>query len=154
MKTVLPKRAQFFLSDDIREEANGKMTIVGYYADGKIFVTSIPNTPALPPGQVTFMPQFCMTCILAEGEGALPVTLEIRGPSNQVIANYSAQQQFAAGATTTVALKGSNITFPEFGRYNCIIKVKSKKFTGSFEVLKGPAPGQSATANIAAANRL
>jgi hypothetical protein len=152
MRNVLPKRAQFLLSDDIREETSGKMTIIGYYTDAKVFVTTIPNAPAPPAGVIAQMPQFCMSCILSEGVGQFPILAEIRGPSGQLIATFNAQQVFIAGATTTIALRGLNVTFPEFGKYECTVTVKTKKFTYSFELVQGPPP--SAASMGASANRL
>jgi hypothetical protein len=144
MKKRLPNRVKFLLSDDIREETHGKMTVVGLYADDKIFVAQ----SALPQGVVTVM-NLALTCMMFGGAGSFPLKAQITGPAGQTIANITGTQDFVPGAIGTLVLRGSPVVLPQFGAYRFELTLQRKVFSYSFEVLAGPAPGlQTAAAGV------
>jgi hypothetical protein len=139
MNTSPPTKAKFILSDDIREETGGKMTIAGLYADDRIYLNPAgPST--LPPGIVGILNQLSVACIMFGGSGSFPTVADIIGPSGQVLTHVSGSSDFKSGATNTLALKAANILVPEFGTYTCKISVQRKVFSFKFEILLGPAP--------------
>ena len=136
MKQIPPNSVKFVLSDDIREEAHGKMTIVGLYADDKIFVEMKPAVP-LPPGIVTVV-NLSIACMMFGGAGNFNIKAEITGPAWQPITQINGTQDFIPGATATFVLKGAPIALPQYGAYLCKITVQQKVFSYTFEVWPGP----------------
>jgi hypothetical protein len=141
MSTGAPNRAKFILSDDIREEMGGKMTIIGYYVDDTIFLGPSLSPNSLPPGIVGGIPQLCLACILFGGApGTVPISGEIKDPTGKQFAALTGSVEFKAASTSTVAFRGSNVAAPGFGTYDCNITVLQKTFNYSFRILPGPAP--------------
>ncbi len=138
---IQPTGAKFFVSDDLREEANGKITIVGLFVDDRIFVLPLPaSAPALPQGYVAALNQLCLTCILVGGQGSYSVKTAITTPSGKKFVEQKIDQTFDPNKTATIGIRGNNILFPEFGKYKVDFTVGRKVYDYKFELLQGPAP--------------
>jgi hypothetical protein len=154
MKVVLPTAARFLLSDDLRDEPNGKVTILGFFPDDRIFVNSLPAGSSPPHGAVGVLSQLCISCMMFGGSGTITTVAEVTGPSGQTWANMIAVQDFRPNTVTTLALKGISIILPAFGTYKCEVQAQAgthrKSFSYSFEVLPGPAPILAAPTRVPA----
>jgi hypothetical protein len=142
MRQALPRQAKFLLSEDMREEAQGKMTIVGLFTDDKIYVDT--TVGPVPPGVVAVLSSLTITCTMSGGSGTFPAVSTIVGPSRQLLARVSGNAQFRPGATTTLALKSIGVALPSLGTYRVNVKVGRKEFDYSFDILQGPPPGLAA----------
>lgn len=144
----VPAKAKFYLCDDVREEALGKMTLVGLFADDKVFVHLQNGMPAPPPGAVALIGHIAIACVLFDGEGSFPVHADLFRPSGQQVGYLSAPQlTFKTGTTATFVLKGPNFPVHEYGKYSCKVFVDTTVFPFDFEILQGPSlpvgPGAS-----------
>jgi hypothetical protein len=141
MSQNAPKNVRFLVSDDLREETNGKMTVIGLYADDKIWVLPSPIGMAPPQGFVAALPQLCIGCIFLDGSGRYDVKALITSPSGTKMVDQIFDQTFISGQTSTIGIRGNNLLFPEFGKYKCEFTVgNANVFRHDFELLQGPPP--------------
>ena len=134
----LPSRVKFLLSDDVRSEANGKITVVGLYADDKIFVQTLPGHPP-PVGAVSALNQMVIICLAFDGDGIFPVSATVSAPSGQQLATMSLGQiTFSPAGPSTIILQSGLFLVPQFGGYRCAVDIGGISFPFDFQILSGP----------------
>jgi hypothetical protein len=136
----LPSKAKFFLSDDLREEARGKMTLVGLYPDDKMYV-EMATQGTVPPGVVAVLSQLTVSCVMFGGAGRFSTDSEIKAPTGQVLVKLAGDQDFNANGTSTLVFRGTSVAIPAYGTFSCTVKVGTKKFLYVFAIVAGPPPG-------------
>jgi hypothetical protein len=139
-----PSSVKFLLCDDVRSEANGKLSLIGLYPDDKIYVLSSPNVPGQPsamPGFVAVLNQLAVVCLAFGGVGVFPASAKITGPSGQAFSTMLlGNPTFTHGATSTIALQGGLFPVQSYGRYTCTLTIGAVDFTFGFDILAAPAP--------------
>jgi hypothetical protein len=144
MSQVAPTSARFFVSDDIRDETSGKMSIIGLYADDKIYTQPMPGF-APPQGFVAVVAQLCISCVLIGGSGRFAVKAVVISPSGAKMVEQLFDLVLDPNRTATVGIRGNGLAFQDFGAYECQMIVGNRTFTHDFHVLAGPPPVSTGT---------
>lgn len=135
MTNVLPKRVNFLLADQIREEAGGKLTIIGLYANDEIILLGdLPEE--LPIGlQGLALPALSILVQLKDGIGNYNGEAQVIDPNGKPL---------IIPAKLTISLKEnvwSNLIvpfvpfpLPKFGLYTFELKLDNKKYKYTFTI--------------------
>jgi hypothetical protein len=143
---TLPTRVKFLLCDDVRAEADAKLTIVGLYADDKIIVNTALNpapiaAPSLPLPRglpVYGVPQLAIASIVLDGIGTYPALGEFRDPKGNVIIRIVlGDALLVIGKTATLIVKGGTFPVTQFGTYKFVLTLGTTDFSFDFEILAG-----------------
>src|SRR5258706_1529993 len=111
----------FLLADLARNEAGGKMTLMGLYTDGAIL---IPNGTALPVNL-----QLVFYYLVKAGEGDFKADFRVIAPSGkQVAGGVMPNATKEKNKPLTLLLQFPVITLPELGTYNLELILDSSTF--------------------------
>ena len=135
MANKLPTKIQFLLADAVRQEALGKLSLLGLYSGDVILLTG-PLPKTLPEGQQALaIPSLAILATIMDGHGTFPTTGRLIDPNNKT---------FAAGPVQPVTKTNSGpfnyilpmVPFPvtAFGTYRFELTIKGKKYTYRFVV--------------------
>jgi hypothetical protein len=135
MTKVAPSRVtNFIVADALRQEATGKITIIGAFAAASIFLF---NRPTLPVG----MP-LAFYIVFKDGEGTFVAQMQIFGPDKKPIG-----ERFQLGTVTQppkeplqLLVNFATIILPALGEYRVEILLDGNSYTESFTVGYGEMP--------------
>lgn len=120
-KKVFPEHKVTLLADDIREEKNGKISLIGIYTGGNIMIEGV-----LP---VAF-PKFCFFVRFYDGDGEFKVDCALTGPDGEALLNVKKGMKLIAKKNTygnlNVFLAPFNIA--KEGEYRFTVNLDDKEF--------------------------
>jgi hypothetical protein len=141
MKNILPRdeHVWFLVAQSIRNEGDGKMSLLGFFGTERIVIATATLPAVLP---VTFI------FLLREGEGSFAADFSIRDPSGQIVHEEDlppAQKRFSTenhGIAVTIA----PLVVPAFGIYRIILRLDGKRYKRAFTIDPDDAPVITPTA--------
>lgn len=106
-----PKNVYFLLADDVREEKNNKVSIIGAFTGDDILV----HDPQ--PGKA--IPSLALLVIFKNGEGEFDIEMDVLSPSSKKLGKGVEFPgiQMKAGINHSLLIKFPNFVVPEFGVY-------------------------------------
>lgn len=132
-----PTSFRMLISDDVRDEAGGKQTLVGVYGGDDIGFTRPANVEASTRPS---LPQLCIYTVFSDGEGEFSTRVELITPSGIKLA---AVGPFIAekiqGKNMIVSCKVTPIVFPENGAYTINLALDDKVYSHKIVVLEAVA---------------
>jgi hypothetical protein len=135
---------KFLLCEDVRPEADGKLTIIGLYADDRMIVNVTPGVAPPPPAGVPIygVPQLAIASIVLDGVGTYPAGTEILDPTGGSMGKVAmGDAVLSAGKTATLAIKSGPFPVARFGSYKFVLTLGPATFSFDFEILAGPGSG-------------
>jgi hypothetical protein len=129
-----PKGSRFYLCDDVRPEATGKLTLVGLYPDDKILAQTPLNQQGTPG--IVVISQMAIVCVLFDGDGIFDVTTTLKGPMGQSIANMILKNAtFIPLKPLVLIMPNQQFPLSGFGQYTMTVEVGAATFRFDFEIL-------------------
>jgi hypothetical protein len=119
----------FMICDDVRVEANRKLSLLGFYAANKINAKDI--------GDKFFIP-LAFLIMIKEGEGNYKMRTDVEAPSGKKIIEYGDDTLKKEGAPCVIVFKAINFPLVEEGTYKVDIHLDDKLFNRSFTILHDP----------------
>ena len=112
---------QVLFADDIRAEVGNKISLMGVYPGGGLFLGDQPLPAAFP-----------VFCIYIQASGladSSSITITATGPSGKVLADIPPQPLLISGnGNASFFAKISPMVFDEYGNYNFHIKIGDEEF--------------------------
>ena len=136
MAKVYPKSLRFLLADAIRQEAGGKLTLLGLYAGDEVVLQGeLPDV--VPDGMKGVAIQgLTVLIMIPDGHGEFQCRFQLFDPTGDLLIDGRA-------AVTVNKQKGiaSNLLFPispfpvpQFGRYRVLCDLDKRSFEYSFVI--------------------
>jgi hypothetical protein len=132
----LPTQCISIVADAIRQEAGGKVSLLGVFADGRIVVSVGSSLPLVLPLAFYFL--------FTDGEGSFDGKLRVLSPTSKVLFDLSLGKQTkhkGQPMTTSVALMG--LSLPEWGDYQAILTLDDRRYVRGFSLAAGLPPSAS-----------
>jgi len=132
MANVLPSDSEvgFFVADDVRQELNNKITLVGFYPG------SIINVKDIGPG--VFVP-LAFLIIVTGGEGQFKFKIDLFAPSNQLLFEGPvADLTKSPNLTSLTVTKLTGFPFASVGKYRISIALDGKRYDRFLNVGRDP----------------
>jgi len=108
-----PTAARFILADDVRHEANQKISIIGAYTGNEITITPHQQIPA---GQTLGIP-LSLLVVLEGGKGVIKGELSVLSPKQTPLGAASIEFDFGGAHTMNLVFRFPIVPFAEAGRY-------------------------------------
>jgi hypothetical protein len=134
--TILPTDTRFVLCEDVRQEENGKVTLVGVFA-GDDVVLPANSTPG------GALPSLAIFTIFGDGKGEFPLNATLQGPSGELSTHQYRANTLTVleGVNSVVVYKWVPFRISEFGTYIFTIELGEGKYPYRFNVITAaPAP--------------
>jgi hypothetical protein len=138
MKKKLPEARQVrcHLCEDVRQEINGKLSLLGLYPDDTIIVLGKPAS-ALPPGVVAHL-NLAVVIVVTGGAGKFDGILRIVAPGGKALFESPMMPvTIERGRSATAGWKIQGVLFPRFGEYKIEFALDRKRYTFAFRVIDG-----------------
>lgn len=131
---------RFVLCEDIRVEANGKVSLAGIYP-GELVVL-LQNVPgaAQPSGVIAVLPRLCFVFFVNGPSGSVDVSIVVYGPDKKkkIIESKPAPSKVEQGKTATFGISGSTFPVPAIGIYTVQLKLGEELHELNFAIEAGP----------------
>jgi hypothetical protein len=128
---------RFTLCDDIRQEVNGKVSLMGIYAADKVVLLDpkpIPEQKAL-----AVLPSMALAFFIANAEGSLNMSVQLVPPSgakSPVLNIGPVVAEKGRSAITGAFLRP--FVVQEYGTHKVLLHLDDRKYEFSFEVVQAP----------------
>ncbi len=123
-----------FLADDVRVEADGKVSVLGMFADDKILVNFPPDMPDPSEAAPIAIEGICILSTVFN----LPITtafeMELRSPSGHLVAKGSTT--IHAGPVINTISKFRPLAVRELGPWKLLLKSDAFQYEYNFEILR------------------
>jgi hypothetical protein len=130
-KTLPDKHDIFILAENLRQELNGKVSILGAYAAGQILIGDSEKLPATIP--------LAMYILFKTGEGTFNPKVSITFPSGQRIGPFQTPQIMkAASQPMSLLLNFFMMRLPEIGIYKIEIDLDDRVYADHFSLQRLP----------------
>ena len=134
MTSISPTKAKFFLADDVRQETNRKLTLVGLYPHDLIIIVS--NGRNKPSSKTPAVLHFVIGCILADGAGEFKPKALFTDPSGKkVFEGEVARLRIFPGFGSTLIMQVPQLVVSELGTYKVLLTVGTNSFAYEFQVV-------------------
>jgi hypothetical protein len=126
----------FLPCDDVRQEAAGKVSLLGMYSGGEIIVYA-------PPNEQTVLPSLSFLFVVMGGQGTFQTRFEITDPNNNPVVNHPmANSVKNANAALNIIIRMT--PFPVvFGQYRVRLQLDDQSYHRTLTLIQRdlPAPG-------------
>jgi hypothetical protein len=135
MANVYPKDVQFLLADAVRQEAGGKLAVLGLYSGAVLLKDTLPKE--LPEGAKGMaLPRLEVLVTIFDGYGRFNVDLRLLGPRGTVIGK-GATEIFVdkkKDAAANVIFPIEPFPIPGFGTYRITMQLNRHRYEFKFGV--------------------
>jgi len=125
---------RLLLAEDVRSEATGKGTLIGFYSDQSITIHAPLQTPS---DMAVGIPSLCLLWTLTDGQGLFEIKCSIRAPSGSVTLLTQQKSQMTIGGALNVVVKLVPFITDEFGTFYAILDVDMNKYERPFKIIRG-----------------
>lgn len=135
-----PDSVAFLLADSIRQEIDGKHTIVGVYPGDQVVLNGEPQEISKETPNV--LPALFLYALFRGGVGSFQATISIKDPhGEQTKPPFTFPIAGQAGVTMTVVANMVPFTVSALGLYTITISLDDTEYSYSFTVTQATAPG-------------
>lgn len=146
---IIPSSARFYLAEDIRQESDGKQSLLGLYADDRITLGLNPGVPEPSLSEPAMFEGFAILCVLDQAFGQYTLDVRMTSPSGATIVHQRGGG-VAAKIVGTLSFGAKFKPFPvsEFGEYTYTVTVDGTEYEYKFKVAKADTPSSEAFGHI------
>ena len=132
--------ARFILCEDIRVEANGKVSLAGIYPGELILLLQNIAETALPAGTIAVLSRLCFVFFVSGPPGSVRASITVYSPDRhkKIIESRSLPGQIEQGRAATIGFTGSTFPVPALGSYAVELKIDDEVHELSFVIEAGP----------------
>lgn len=134
MDNKLPNNYLSLVSDLVRQEAGGKVSALGIYANGLIIVGPNQELPINIPLGFYFA--------FVDGEGKYDVEARLISPSGKELLKtpLAEKHEKHADKPLTLNINITSMALPEWGDYEFTLSLDGKPYVRSFSLSRSPTP--------------
>lgn len=135
MTNQLPTQIRFLLADSVREEAGGKLTILGLYSGDEVVMQgALPSQ--LPEGRAeVYLKELAILIIAMDGEGEFQAQIQLYDPNNSPIRQSSPMPvNKVKGSPMNIILPIAPFPVRAFGNHQLAFQLDKKVFKYKFIV--------------------
>jgi hypothetical protein len=131
---------RFILCEDIRVEANGKVSMAGIYPGELIVLLQNIAEAALPAGTIAVLSRLCFVFFVSGPPGSVAASINVYSPNRdqKVIESKPLPGKIEQGRTGTIGFTGSTFPVPALGSYAVELKLDEELHEFGFVVEAGP----------------
>jgi len=129
MLSRAPKRKNIIICEDIRQEPGNKVSLLGVYTHGIIFLADSSN-----PEPAMLAPQLAVYATFEKLEASCSLEIKIIDPSGVVIFETPKSQMSKSDSLTMISFKILGLTFQREGPHKIEYYFDDKKASTSFSV--------------------
>ena len=121
----------FLLSEGVRQEANGKLTLLGFYPDSLLIIPK----EAKQEGKQIVMP-LAMTFVVSEGEGTFPTSVSLTSPSGKALFPDEKMPDSVKqpGQALSVLITVYPFITDEIGKFDITLRLGDSSYRRSFRI--------------------
>lgn len=133
-----PDSVTFLLAESIRQEIDGKHTIVGAYPGDHVVLNGRAADMSLSPETPAVLPGLYLYTLFRGGVGNFKATVHVSDPQgNQIKPPLEFPVEGVEGATITILVNMVPFTIPSLGRYTINVHLDDVAYSYSFLVTQG-----------------
>jgi hypothetical protein len=117
----------FLLSEAVRQEAGGKLTLLGFYPDAQLLI---------PKGTEQVVMPLAMTFIVTDGEGIFPTAVSLTAPSGKALfpkENMSESVKHP-GQPMSILVAAHPFVTDETGKFDVTLHLGDAHYRRSFRI--------------------
>ena len=140
METSLPEKntVQYILCEDVRKEAEGKLSLLGVFLANRIFVT-VAESSEHSPGPVALLSSLAVVATFRGGVGKFKTKFEIFSPGSEVVVQGTlGEVDLDRGDTSTAIFKINGFQVPEFGTFLARFTIGTEVYDFNFSIERKP----------------
>jgi hypothetical protein len=133
----LPSRVSWILCEVVRQEVNGKLSLLGVFTGEAIRVMGTPPE-GLPEGCVGGLNELALVATFFDGQGKHDVAFELYGPGRAKIGGGNFQPlDFSVAQSGTIVFQARQFLVPAFGEYLARFRIGAKDYDFNFRIVDG-----------------
>lgn len=131
---------RFILCEDIRVEANGKISLAGIYPGELVVLLQNIAEAALPAGTIAVLSRLCFVFFVSGPAGSVGASINVYGPSRdkKIVESQSLPGKIEQGKTATIGFTGSTFPVSALGSHTVELKLDEELHEFSFVIEAGP----------------
>ncbi len=135
MAKKLPAQLRFLLADAVREEAGGKVSILGFYSGDEVVLQGELPTKLEEGAQAVALPALTILVLFVDGYGNFQLRLQVFDPTGKPFGLSKPMQiNKVKGAPYNIILPIMPFPIRVFGRYRFELRIDKRKYEYSFTV--------------------
>lgn len=135
-----PKRARFFLADDIRLESSQKPMMIGFFPNDLMHIIlpeNINPTPESPVG----IAGISILVAFFDFHGSLEMKMSLTSPSGEILINEESLGSLENGeggkdATNNIVIRLAPFIIKVLGKYKLVINILKEVYEYEFDIQK------------------
>jgi hypothetical protein len=117
----------FFICESVRQEAHGKVSLLGLFTAGEILVPVGTPMPLI-------LASLAFLIVFKDGEGQFSLTMSLFNPSEQPIVRQAKMPEIykEPGKAHNVMINFAPFQTPELGRFRVVVELDDRKYERTF----------------------
>ena len=129
---------RLFVCDDVRQELNKKLSLVGLYADGVVIVYRMPDAPEGPPDKPLMLDSLTLLIVVSGLVGSHKLVVRLLDEPADLRKPIERNSDFGDGSrSATLIAKFRPYAVPAFGLRRVLVEVDGRSHKLTFEIRDG-----------------